>query len=969
LNVVEIEMIATNPKIDDFSDICLQAIDGSGVGVWDRNLGNGQIRYSRSWFAILGYDDGPSHNHIEESYKRIHPDDLAYVQGQIQEYCEGKTSVYAVEHRLRCKNGNYKWVISRGKIIEHDGDRPLRMVGTTTDITDIREITEDLRIQNIRTEEDARRLSLLMDELTRKSDELAAAHRLARVGAWRWDLLKGCLWFSAEVWWMMGLKPMDDAVSYERMRQIFHPDDYQGAMDCFYDAVKTKAAITKEYRIVYPDGSVRNILSYAEPVTGPDGQISGLRGTSQDVTEHRRIETALRESEDHYRHMVELHPQIPWLAGPDGRILEVGPQWYTITGIPRGQALPSGWLEAVFDEDRAAIAAAWKKCRNSGERLDIEYRLRLVDGSYGWFRARASARFDVRGQIVRWDGTLEDVTDRHLAEAARREAEAAAFRVLEATSDAVVICDGDQRIIFANAKFGIKLGLQGDIKGRTIGEIFGEAHARKIRRAVYNVLNNETNHFMEFFWPPTDIWMEVSIVNNEKTISLFMRDITEKRATQKELQYLASHDVMTGAVTRETQFKQLVLNISRQSQEESVALLFIDIDFFKEVNDNYGHPTGDGILVELAFRLQSCLRGTDMLARTGGDEFVIMLTGVRSLRGVTAFAERISAAMHPPVAVDGHMLSCSISIGIAVSTPDSTAKDLYRQADLALYEVKKSNRGSYQFFRPEMQHAFELRGSIRTDLKVALGRNEFELMFQPIVQVSDRQIKGVEALLRWHHPSRGLVSPAQFIPIAEESGFIRELGAWVLHQACMAALEWPDSVMISVNVSPRQLEPGDFLTVVQEALRASGLPARRLKLEVTESVLVANHEANIRVLQNLRSLGVSLALDDFGVGYSSLSYLNTFRFDFLKIDKQFISEVRDREDRQPVFEAIMGMAAALNLPVTAEGVETDIQLDYVISQGCSFVQGYIFDPPLQADVLYDRLLRQDLSTNAHNTYV
>ncbi|OZB22464.1 bifunctional diguanylate cyclase/phosphodiesterase, partial [Acidiphilium sp. 34-64-41] len=238
------------------------------------------------------------------------------------------------------------------------------------------------------------------------------------------------------------------------------------------------------------------------------------------------------------------------------------------------------------------------------------------------------------------------------------------------------------------------------------------------------------------------------------------------------------------------------------------------------------------------------------------------------------------------------------------------------------------------------------------------------LMFQPIVQVSDRQIKGVEALLRWHHPSRGLVSPTQFIPIAEESGFIRELGAWVLHQACMTALEWPDSVMISVNVSPRQLEPGDFPAVVQEALRASGLPARRLKLEVTESVLIANHEANIRVLQNLRSLGVSLALDDFGVGYSSLSYLNTFRFDFLKIDKQFISAVRDREDRQPVFEAIMGMAAALNLPVTAEGVETDIQLDYVISQGCSFVQGHIFDPPLQADVLYGLLWRQDSSATA-----
>lgn len=435
-------------KSEYFSDILLQAIEGSGVGVWDRNLTTGEIRYSGSWYAILGYFDLPLLSHIEESYKRIHPDELAYVQSEIQAHCDGKTAMYEVEHRLLCKDGTFKWVVSRGKVIEHSANgAPLRMVGTTMDITHIREMTEHLRAQNIRAEDDARRLSLLMDELTRKSDDLAAAHRLARVGAWRWDLLNRCLWFSAEIWWMMGLEPTDKRVTYELMRQIFHPDDYPGAMACFYDAVKAMTAITKEYRIVYPDGSVRNILSYAEPLTGPDGKVLGLRGTSQDVTEHRQIETALRESEDHYRHMVELHPQIPWLAGPDGAILEVGPQWHTITGIPREQTMPHGWLEAVFSEDRPVIVAAWQNCLESGKRLDTEYRLRLVDGRYGWFRARASARFDQGGEIVRWYGTLEDVTDRRHAETARQAAEAAAFRVLEATSDAVIICDNNQKLV------------------------------------------------------------------------------------------------------------------------------------------------------------------------------------------------------------------------------------------------------------------------------------------------------------------------------------------------------------------------------------------------------------------------------------------------------------------------------------------------------------------------------------------
>jgi diguanylate cyclase (GGDEF)-like protein/PAS domain S-box-containing protein len=943
-------------KVDDFSDIGLQAIDCSGLGVWDRNILTGEIRYSRSWLAILGYDDMPLLSHIEESYRRVHPDDLAFVQAQIKAHCEGETTMYEVEHRLRCRDGSYKWVISRGKIIEHDATgRPLRMVGTTMDITRLRELAEDLKAQNIRAEEDARRLSLLMDELIQKGDELAAAHRLARMGAWRWDLLKRCLWFSAEVWWMMGLQPRDEPVSYERMRQIFHPDDYQAVMARFYEALKTKTAIKSEYRIVYPDGSIRNILTYAEPIAGPDGQILSLRGTSQDVTEHRQIETALRESEDHYRHMVELHPQIPWLAAPDGAIIEVGPQWHIITGIALDQTLPNGWLEAVIEEDRPAIIAAWRDCLESGTRLDTEYRLRLANGDHGWFRARASARFDDRGKIIRWYGTLEDVTDRHLAETARRAAEAAAFRVLEATSDAVIICDRNQRVIFANKKFGIKLGLSGDLKGKTLSDLFGEAHARKIRCTVGKALKNETSRPMEIFWPPTDLWLEVAIVNNDDEISLFMRDITERRAAQQQLRYAATHDMMTGAVTRETQVKQLEIHLSQQNPVDSVALLFVDVDFFKEINDTYGHTVGDSILIEIATRLKSCLRETDMLARTGGDEFVVMLTGIRNLKGVMAFADRVIAAIQKPIELDEHMLSCTVSIGIAISTPDSTPKDLYRQADLALHEVKKSNRGSYQLFQPQMQNAFELRGNIRRELKIALERNQFELMFQPIVQLSDQQIVGVETLLRWRHPDRGLISPTQFIPIAEESGLIRELGTWVLHRACVAALEWPDSVMVSVNVSPRQLEPGGFVSVVKEALRVSGLPAKRLKLEVTESVLVANHEANIRTLQDLRGLGVSLVLDDFGVGYSSLSYLNTFRFDFLKIDKEFISTVRSRDDRQPVFEAIMGMATALNLLVTAEGVETQGQLDFVTQQGVSFVQGYFFGRPLSANAIRTRL--------------
>ena len=939
--------------LGNFADILELAINGSGTGVWDRDVTSGIIRYSRSWYAILGYEDAPASNGIEESYTRVHPDDLAQVQAAIQEHFDGKTPVYEAEHRIRCKDGRYKWVLSRGQVVTRDeAGRPLRMVGTTIDVTTARNLAEQLRIAHAGAQETSRQLASVADALAERTEELAAAHRIACVGGWRWDLENECLWFSSEAWWLLGQNPNPDRVTYEQLRALFHPEDYARAIDAFNEAVTTKTPVMLEYRILHPDGSIRDALTHAEPIVEPSGCVRQLRGTTQDITPYRRIEAALRESEDHYRHMVDLHPQIPWTAGPDGGNLEIGPQWLTLTGMAQEDAIPFGWIAAVHTDDLPDLMDAWQRCLKSGDQFDAEYRLRLASGDYGWVRTRAAARRDKDGRIIRWYGTMEDVTDRHEAEIARRASEALAFRVLDATGDAVIVCDRVGRVTFANSRATAMLALGSSLEGRNARDLFTSAHAQRVRSAITRAIKTDEGTQFELFWPPTDLWLEANLYVSTDDVSLFLRDISEKRRAQHQLNYAAAHDLMTGAANRATLFSRLTDRLAQQEAGNFVALFCLDLDYFKEINDAHGHPVGDALLKQVVSRLRSCLRAADLLARFGGDEFVIMQTAVSTPRDATTLAARILMAMQSPFEVGDLSLAGSLSIGISVSTLDDTDVDaLYGRADRALYEAKTKARGSYRLFRPELQTAFDAVRHLRADIASALARDEFTLAFQPIFQLTRNRMVAAEALLRWHHPERGEIAPADFIPVAEESGQIVPLGAWVLRHACETARQWPDDVKVAVNLSPRQFELSDVCAMIRETLNATGMPATRLELEVTESVLLAQNASNIRTLQNLRDLGVTLVLDDFGTGYSSLSYLNTFKFDFVKIDKSFVSGGHRSDGRQPILEAIMGMTAALGLPATAEGIETEIQLNEVRRLGCDFAQGNFLSRPVAAQEL------------------
>ena len=373
-------------------------------------------------------------------------------------------------------------------------------------------------------------------------------------------------------------------------------------------------------------------------------------------------------------------------------------------------------------------------------------------------------------------------------------------------------------------------------------------------------------------------------------------DITERRRAEKQIAHMARHDALTDLPNRVLLRERLAEALAGVRRGSKLAVLYLDLDHFKGVNDTLGHPIGDELLKMVAGRLRHCVRDTDTVARVGGDEFAIIQTGIERPLDTAILARRIGEAVRAPYDLAGHAVVVDTSIGIAIAPNDGTEPDeLLKNADMALYRAKADGRGTYRFFEPEMDSRMKARRALELALRNALATGEFELHYQPLVNLDDRRITGCEALLRWNHPERGMISPAEFIPVAEEIGLIVPLGEWVLRKACADAARWPDDIKVAVNLSPIQVTNQNLVPVVVSALAAAGLPASRLELEITESVLMQNTEATLATLHRLRELGVRISMDDFGTGYSSLSYLRSFPFDKIKIDRSFISGLAGRQ--------------------------------------------------------------------------
>jgi diguanylate cyclase (GGDEF)-like protein/PAS domain S-box-containing protein len=420
-------------------------------------------------------------------------------------------------------------------------------------------------------------------------------------------------------------------------------------------------------------------------------------------------------------------------------------------------------------------------------------------------------------------------------------------------------------------------------------------------------------------------------------------DITERKQAEEQIAHMARHDALTDLPNRVLLRERLEHELKRVKRGECLAVLCLDLDHFKGVNDTLGHPIGDELLKVVAERLRRCTREPDTIARLGGDEFAIIMTAMQQPSDASALCRRIRDSITKPFNLDGHQIIADISIGISISPYDATEADqLLKNADMALYGAKADGRGTFRFFEPEMDSRMKARRDLEMNLRNALANNEFELYYQPLVNLQNNEITAFEALLRWHHPTRGIISPADFIPIAEETGLIVPVGEWVLRRACEETANWPNEMKVAVNLSPSQLKSRNLVAVVMSALAHSGMAASRLQLEITETVLMQNTFSTLATLHELRKLGVQIAMDDFGTGYSSLSYLRSFPFDKIKIDRSFIQDMANGAEPFAIVRAVTGLANNLSIISTAEGVETRQQLEALQTIGCTEMQGYYF---------------------------
>lgn len=437
-------------------------------------------------------------------------------------------------------------------------------------------------------------------------------------------------------------------------------------------------------------------------------------------------------------------------------------------------------------------------------------------------------------------------------------------------------------------------------------------------------------------------------------------DVTEQRKTEARISFMAHHDALTALPNRVLFLEELRRTLGHVERHgEPAAILCIDLDYFKDVNDTLGHPVGDKLLQQVSERLRGALRDNDLVARLGGDEFAVIQRDLAGPVEAGVLSDRLISVLSQPYDLDGQVVVIGASVGIAVAPTDGDSADaLLKNADMALYRAKDDGRGAFRYFQPEMDARVRARRVLEIELRRALVAGEFILHYQPFVSVETGQITGFEALLRWNHPERGMVPPIDFIPLAEDIGLIVPIGEWVLRQACRDAAKWPDNMRVAVNISAVQFKGQKLANVVASALTMSGIPAERLELEITESVLLHDSEANVAVLHQLRTLGVRISMDDFGTGYSSLSYLRSFPFDQIKIDQSFVREIVSNSGDAAIVSAVVGMGSSLGISITAEGVETREQLEHLRAEGCTEVQGYFLGRPMPANDAQELLASQ-----------
>jgi diguanylate cyclase (GGDEF)-like protein/PAS domain S-box-containing protein len=751
----------------------------------------------------------------------------------------------------------------------------------------------------------------------------------------------------------------DEAALARAVEQVADPEAFLGRVRELYAHPEERSVDTVRLR----DG--RTFERYSRP-EWLDGRVVGRVWSFRDVTERARAEAALRESETRYRKLFEESSHAVYLTNVDGSFVDANPAAVRLFGESREALLSANAADFYADpSDRIAFQAAIEAAGGTLERYPV--RLRSGDGRIMECLLNARIRLDAAGEVAGYQGMVEDVTERRAAERALADRERLFRSLIENASDTITVIRADGVITYESPSLNRVLGYHPEeLLGRRIFDLVRERDkARAVAQMEVLIHRPEQTARLEVdFLHKDGTWRTMEAVARNLLaeasvagIVINARDITDRRRAEAQLVHDAFHDRLTQLPNRALFLDRLNHRLQAAQRGESApfAVLFMDMDRFKVVNDSLGHSVGDQLLIAMARRMRSVLRPGDTVARLGGDEFTLLLDGA-DLEEARRVAERVHLALETPFDVAGRQVYTTASIGIASSqTPYRAAEDMLRDADLAMYQAKDRGRARHETFDEELHLAALTRLQIETDLRHALEREEFELFYQPIVRLDDGGLLGFEALLRWWHPSRGLLLPAAFLPLAEETGLIIPVGTWVLREVCRQMVRWTEAmgeaarIPVRVNVSALQLARPDFVDQVAAALEACGAPPHLLHLELTESAMMEQAESSVAILERLKALGIGLSIDDFGTGYSSLAYLHRFPTDSVKIDRSFVSGLADASSELGIIRTILDLARDLGMSVVAEGIETEAQATALRNAGCVAGQGFLYARPLPAE--------------------
>ncbi|MBS0372222.1 MAG: EAL domain-containing protein [Proteobacteria bacterium] len=765
---------------------------------------------------------------------------------------------------------------------------------------------------------------------------------------------------SAELCGYAPAEIVDNAcISWE---EVTHADDRARVRAQIRSAARNGQRFAVQYRITTASGHTKWVLERG--ITVPDEQgKSVIEGYIEDVTPRRATLEALERTELRYRHIFEYASEGIFQTTRDGCYLAANPALARLYGYETPQQLMADLsdIESRLYVDPSRRDAFRQRMESHGEVINFESLVRRRDGSIIWISENAHTVRGPQGEFICYEGTVQDITERKSTEEHLR----LLATVFSNSNEAIIVTDAQNRIVATNQAFTKLTGYpQEEVVGQNPRVLSAGNTPPEIYKEMWDSLN-DSGAWQGELWDrrkngePYPKWLSISLVRDENGqvqnyIGNFI-DISELKASEERIRHLAHHDTLTNLPNRFSLNEKLEQAIGFCHRNDmQMALMLIDLDRFKAINDTLGHHVGDELLIQVANRLSNTVRKSDIVARLGGDEFVVVLPDVDTPADAAYVADKIVAAISAPYLINGQEQRTSPSIGICMYPDDALEiGDLLKDADVAMYYAKAKGRGNYQFFTEGMNAATAQRLALESELRIGLEREQFVLYYQPQVDLRSGLIVGVEALVRWQHPTRGLVPPSEFIPVAEEAGIIDALGDWVLQEACRQLRDWRDkglgTIRMSINLSTGQFLDKTLPRRIHDLLEHHGLPAELLDLEVTESVSMASPDETIEVMKALTESGLTLSIDDFGTGYSSLAYLKLFPIRTLKIDRSFVKDIETDPSDADICDVTVLLAHKMGLEVIAEGVETEAQLKFLLSIGCEKIQGYLISQPLPAD--------------------